>query len=151
MRTPNCIAVVACLAILVTSVSEQAVSAQQLSQADATVARYCAAWATVDPSAREALLAEVWSESGEYVDPQPVRVTGRTALTAEILRFQRAYPGSRFRCGPVQAHHNYVRYAWAMVGADGVERFQGMDFGEFDSDGRLVRIVSFFGAAPSIS
>jgi hypothetical protein len=150
MRASHCIAGVACLAALGTPVSAQLVAAQQLSQTDSTVTRYCTAWETVDPAARDAILAEVWAESGEYVDPQPVRVTGRAALAAEIIRFQRENPGSRFRCSAVQAHHEFVRYAWVMVGADGAERFQGMDFGELDSAGRLVRIVSFFGAGPLI-
>ena len=150
MRASHCIAGIVCLAVLGASVREQSVFAQQISQADSTVARYCAVWGTIDPAAREAILAEVWAESGEYVDPQPTRVTGRAALAAEIVRFQRENPGSRFRCGTVQAHHGYVRYAWVMIGADGAERFQGMDFGEFDPAGRLVRIVSFFGAASLI-
>jgi hypothetical protein len=121
----------------------------QPSLADSVVARYCAAWGTVDRAAREALLTEVWAEDGEYLDPQPVHATGRTALNAEILKFQRAFPGATFRCDVAQVHHSFVRYTWVMVGADAAEGFQGMDFGEINSAGQLVRIVSFFDAPPA--
>lgn len=149
MRISHFVAGAACLAAFELPAHAQAAAARQPSLADTVVARYCAAWGTVDRAAREALLAEVWAEGAEYVDPQPVRVTGRNALTGEILRFQRENPGSSFRCNATQGHHGFVRYTWVMVGANGAERVQGMDFGEINSAGRLVRIVSFFGAPPS--
>lgn len=148
MHVAHGIAALACFAALSTRATAQYSSSQQPSLADTVVARYCAAWGTVDRDAREALVDQVWAEGGEYVDPQPVRVTGRTALTAEIIRFQRDNPGTTFRCSATQAHHAFVRYTWAMVGANGVAGFQGMDFGELNAAGQLVRIVSFFGAPP---
>jgi hypothetical protein len=122
----------------------QSESAHELSLAKSIVARYCNAWSTVDPTERERAVAEVWAERGEYLDSQPIRVMGRNALAAEILKFQQQFPGAHFRCSAVRAHHGFVGYTWSMVLADGTERFHGMDFGEIDSAGRLVRIVSFF-------
>ena len=142
------LAVMGCFAVLATTVNAQS-SADQPTTADSTIARYCAAWSTTDPQARKSLLADSWSDNGEYVDPQPVRVSGRSALNNEILRFQKENPGSSFRCGKAQTHHRFVRYSWVMVGPDGAERFQGMDFGEINPAGRIIRIVSFFGAAPA--
>ena len=78
------------------------------------------------------------------MDSQPVRITGREALAAEIVKFQQQFPGAHFRCNAVRGHHGFVGYTWLMVMADGTERFSGMDFGEIDTAGRLVRIVSFF-------
>ena len=142
--------VAACLALISATANAQSPKDRD-TVAGSTIARYCAAWSTTDPQARESLLAGVWSENGEYVDPQPVRVSGREALNTEILRFQKENPGSGFRCGEAQIHHGFVRYAWAMVGPDGKDRFQGMDFGELDAAGRIVRVVSFFGVAPAPS
>ena len=122
----------------------QSESADELSLAKTVVARYCAAWSKVDPTERKLAVAEVWAEKGEYLDSQPVHVMGREALTSEIVKFQQQFPGAQFRCDAVRAHHGLVGYTWSMVMADGAERFQGMDFGEIDSAGRLVRIVSFF-------
>ena len=122
----------------------QSESAQGLSLAKSVVSRYCRAWSEVDPAERTLAISEVWAEQGEYLDSQPVRVIGREALAAEIVRFQQQFPRAQFRCNAVRAHHDFVGYTWSMVMADGTERFQGMDFGELDSAGRLVRIVSFF-------
>jgi hypothetical protein len=125
----------------------QIASNHELTLAKSTVSRYCDAWGTVDPAARKALVTEIWAEGAEYIDPQPVRITGRQALTAQILKFQQQFPGAVFRCTAVQAHHGFVGYTWVMVTPDGTERFKGTDFGELDAAGRLVRIVSFFGAS----
>ena len=138
---------VASLTLIATTANAQS-SIGQDAPADSTIARYCAAWSAADPQARESLLASVWSDNGEYVDPQPVRVSGREALNTEILRFQKDNPGSSFRCGKAQTHHDFIRYSWVMIGPDGNERFNGMDFGELNAAGRIVRIVSFFGATP---
>lgn len=126
----------------------QGASADELSLARAVVSRYCDAWSVVDPAERELVVAEVWAERGEYLDSQPVQARGRDALAAEIARFQQQFPGASFRCNAVQSHHGFVGYTWSMVMADGSEGLSGMDFGEIDSSGRLVRIVSFFEMPP---
>lgn len=117
--------------------------------ANSVVSRYCDAWSKTDPMERKAAVAEVWAENGEYLDSQPVRVTGREALESEILKFQQQFPGAGFRCTAVRTHHDFVGYTWTMVRPDGSTLMQGMDFGELDSTGRLVRIVSFFDMPPS--
>jgi hypothetical protein len=140
-----------CLALSLSSVAAWSPSAHadstsspELSLAKSVVARYCNAWSETDSTRREVAVAEVWSERGEYLDSQPVHVRGREALAAEIVKFQQHFPGARLRCDAVRAHHGFVGYTWLMVMADGTERFRGMDFGEIDRAGRLVRIVSFF-------
>lgn len=122
----------------------QSESTHELSLAKSLVSRYCNAWSAVDPAERELAVADVWAERGEYLDSQPIHVVGRQALAAEIVKFQQQFPGAHFRCNAVQAHHHFVGYTWSMIMADGTDRFKGMDFGEIDSAGRLVRIVSFF-------
>ena len=140
-----------CLALAISWVSAwphsahaQSTSVSELSSAESVVSRYCDAWSEADPAKREIAVAAVWAERGEYMDSQPVHVTGREALAAEIVKFQQHFPGAHFRCEAVRAHHGFVGYTWLMVMADGTERFRGVDFGEIDADGRLIRIVSFF-------
>lgn len=147
MKSAHLLAVMAFLVIAAEANAQS--PADQETTADSTIARYCAAWGTTDPKARNSLLMESWSDNGEYIDPQPVRVSGRSALNNQILRFQKEFPGSSFRCDKAQTHHAFVRYSWAMVGPDGTERFKGMDFGELNAAGRIVKIVSFFDAAPA--
>jgi hypothetical protein len=42
-------------------------------------------------------------------------------------------------------HHEKFRFTWRMVLADGKVFLEGIDFGELNSDGKLHRIVGFFG------
>lgn len=144
MRTLYFCLAFSCFAAWCQPARAQGESARELSLARSIVARYCDAWSIVDLDEREQAIADVWAERGEYLDSQPVHVTGREALAAEIVKFQRQFPGAHFRCSAVRSHHGFVGYTWSMVMADGTERFTGMDFAEIDPEGRLVRIVSFF-------
>jgi hypothetical protein len=115
---------------------------------DAAVVAYCAAWNTPDRSARDRLLARVWAADGVYSDPEPTLATGRAALGNAIAKFQHHYPGARFRCSAPQTHHRAMRVSWTLLGADGRQITQGMDFYDLAPDGLISRVVGFFGAPP---
>ncbi len=112
------------------------------------VTQYMAAWNEADPAARDDLLHQCWADGGVYVDPN-VELDGREALSQHIAKVQAARPGARleFMSG-VELHHNVVRFLWRLVRADGTHGDTSIDFGEFGSDGRLVKIIGFFGPAP---
>ena len=114
------------------------------------VTQYMAAWNEPDATTRDALLEQSWSDSGAYVDPK-VSLAGREALARHIATVQAARPGARleFMSG-IDVHHNLVRFLWRLVRADGSCGDTSIDFGEVGPDGRLVRIVGFFGAPPSL-
>ena len=64
-----------------------------------------------------------------------------------VRRFQSTLAGellARFK------HHEMLRFSWQMIGGEGTVLLEGMDFGEVGSDGRLQRIVGFFGSFPAI-
>jgi len=115
-----------------------------------TVTQYMAAWNEVDDAARRDLLAQCWSEDGVYLDPN-VSLAGRDALAAKIGEVLASRPGARleFMSG-IDVHHDMVRFLWRLVRADGTSGDTSIDFGEIGPDGRLVRIVGFFGAAPPL-
>jgi hypothetical protein len=115
-----------------------------------TVTQYMAAWNEPDDAARRALLAQCWSEDGIYVDPT-VSLRGRDALAAHIAAVLASRPGARleFMSG-IDIHHNMVRFLWRLVRADGTSGDTSIDFGEVGPDGRLVKIVGFFGPAPPL-
>ena len=46
----------------------------------------------------------------------------------------------------IDVHHAMVRFLWRLVRADGTCGDISIDFGEVGPDGRLVKIVGFFGA-----
>ena len=110
---------------------------------------YLAAWNEPDASLRQALLQQCWSEDGVYVDPN-VSLAGRAALDRHIAKVQSGRPGARleFMSG-IDAHHNLVRFLWRLVRADGTCGDTSIDFGELGPDGRLMKMVGFFGPAPA--
>jgi hypothetical protein len=50
----------------------------------------------------------------------------------------------------IDVHHTMVRFLWRLVRADGTCGDTSIDFGEVGSDGRLVKIVGFFGPPPTL-
>jgi hypothetical protein len=78
-------------------------------------------------------------------------LSGRDALSRHIAAVQAGRPGARleFMSG-IDVHHNLVRFLWRLVRADGTCGDTSIDFGEIGPDGRLVRIIGFFGPPPSL-
>ena len=110
-----------------------------------TIAAYCAAWNEPDLDKRRALLADSITEDAVYIDPT-VEVVGIEALMRHISRVGEMYPGSHLalRTG-VDRHHDVARFGWRRVLADATTRPESVDFVEFATDGRLSRILGFFG------
>ena len=120
-------------------------------RADETVAAYSAAWNEPDEDARRALLERSWTDDGVYCDPTG-RAEGRAALVAHIGGFHARMPGSRIELtSGVDEHDGLLRFTWSMLGPDSVVALDGMDFGELEDDGRLRRIVGFFGPFPAMA
>lgn len=118
---------------------------------DEIVSIYGAAWLEPDEEQRRQLLAQAWAEDGMYIDPLR-HVVGRDALSQTIAGFQQRRPGERIvLTSGVDHHHGMVRFAWTWYAADGSTIMEGVDFGELASDGRLRRIVGFFGPIPERS
>ena len=114
------------------------------------VSAYGAAWNEQDEAARRKLLEQAWADDGVYCDPTAT-VDGRDALVAHIGGFQTMLPGARIETSSgVDEHDGWLRFAWTMIGADGTPAMEGLDVGELGPDGRLRRIVGFFGPFPPI-
>jgi SnoaL-like domain len=115
-----------------------------------TVDRYCAAWNEPDPERRRALLREAWDPGARYADPT-ADVTGVDALAAHIGNVHATYPGARIeRLSAVDLHHDVLRFAWRMVLGDGQALPDGIDFGQLGPDGKLTRIIGFFGPVKAL-
>jgi hypothetical protein len=114
----------------------------------ATLTRYLAAWNEADAAIRQNLLEQCWADDGVYVDPN-VELAGREQLSQHIAKVQATRPGARveFMSG-IDIHHHVVRFLWRLVRPDGTVGDTSIDFGEIGSDGRLTKIIGFFGEAP---
>lgn len=114
------------------------------------VRQYIAAWNETDAAKRKTLLAGCWAEDGVYVDPN-VEVFGRDNLSRRIAEVQAGRPGAylEFMSG-IETHHNVLRFLWRLVRADGTRGDTSIDIGEIGSDGRLIKMIGFFGPAPAL-
>jgi SnoaL-like protein len=112
------------------------------------VTKYMAAWNEADGARRSALLEQCWADGGTYVDPG-VELIGRDALAQHIGKMQAGRPGARleFMSG-IDVHHRVLRFLWRLARADGTFGDTSIDVGEIGPDGRLIKMVGFFGAAP---
>jgi hypothetical protein len=114
------------------------------------VLAYVAAWSETDEGKRRALLEKSWAENGTYTDPT-VEVVGREALVQHIGGIHQRFAGHRILLtSGVDEHHGRLRFTWGMVSPEGSRVSEGIDFGEVDSDNRLIRITGFFGSVPPV-
>jgi hypothetical protein len=114
-----------------------------------TIDTHLAGYCEPDATRRLELLTGVWATDGELLDP-PLEGTGPEAIAGLVDAVLAHYPAHRFeRTTGVDEHHERARYGWALVGPDGTAAVTGLDVAEFDGDGRLRRIVGFFGDLPA--
>ena len=113
------------------------------------VEQYIAAWNETDPSARRALIDEVWSADGHYIDPI-AEAAGRDQVDAVIAAVQAQFTGMTFQlAGTVDAHHDQARFTWEL-GPDGTDAIVvGFDVAQRDADGRLSLVLGFLDKVPS--
>jgi hypothetical protein len=120
-----------------------------MSDFTALAQQYIAAWNETDPQARRALIDEIWSSDGRYVDPL-AEVTGRDQFDAVIAAAQAQFAGMTFRlAGTVDAHHDQARFTWEL-GPDGTDAIVvGFDVAQRDASGRLALVLGFLDKVPS--
>ncbi|MFI0445871.1 NAD(P)H-binding protein [Actinomadura sp. 6N118] len=108
------------------------------------IARYVATRNEHDPAAREAAIAELWTEDGTYADPLGI-AHGRDAVAAAMSAAQARFPGLVFALnGRVDVHHDAARFAWRLGVPDGGRVIvAGTDIATFTGDGRIRGVRSF--------
>lgn len=110
-----------------------------------TIDSHLEAYALADLDRRNALVAANWNVEGELTDP-PLAGRGHNEISELADVVLTHYADHHFeRTTAVDSHHNFARYGWDLVAADGNVAVSGSDFVQFDDDGKLLRIVGFFG------
>ena len=112
---------------------------------EATIDAYLAAWIEQNDARRAMLVKQIWTDDGQLVDP-PLAAAGHDGISDMAAAMQSQFPGHSFRrTSVVDAHHDQFRFSWALVDPHGVAAVTGIDVGELADDGRLHRITGFFG------
>src|SRR3954451_20039966 len=115
---------------------------------DAVIDRYIACRNEADPERRRALIAETFTAAASYCDPM-LEGTGHAGIDALIAVAQRQFPGLRFsRRGAADAHHDRLRFAWALAPAGAEAIAGGTDLAVVAPDGRLAEVTGFLDFAP---
>jgi hypothetical protein len=110
-----------------------------------TVDTHLAGYCDPDPARRLERLTRAWADDGVLVDP-PMDGAGPAGIADLVEVVLGHYPGHRFeRTTALDTHHEHARYGWALLAPNGDVAVTGVDVAEFDDDGKLRRIVGFFG------
>ena len=119
---------------------------EQLSVGE-VVEAYQRAWSAEGAEQRQ-LLELSLSEDAELVQPNG-RSVGREGIIARIAALGERWPGAHVEItSGTDEHHGFVRYSWDLRTPDSVV-LAGFDVGELAPDGRLRRVVQFFGPLPA--
>lgn len=113
-----------------------------------TVQNYVAAWNTQDDVVRRRMLEASWTSTGTYTDPL-VQLQGWEELRRHASTFAERWPGAKIVVtSSMEPHNDMVCFGWRVIGTQGETLREGIDFGELAADGRLRRLVGFFGTLP---
>jgi len=111
------------------------------------IAGYVSAWNEDDPDALARTLEACWAADGVILSNAET-IEGRDGLFRRIRDFRRERPGERgLLLGEPEIHHGWFRFHAVVQRPDGARYSHALDIGEVGADGRIVRIVTFFGAA----
>ena len=109
---------------------------------------WLAAYSDPDAARRLRAIRESWNAEGRLVDP-PLEARGHQGISDQAATLLAQFPGHRFeRSSAIDAHHQFLRYGWKLVDASGAAVLEGLDVMELDVDGRIARVIGFFGAQP---
>lgn len=107
---------------------------------------YCLVWSEPDADRRSALLSQVWSPQGVYVDPT-VQACGAAELLEHIANVMMRRPGSQVvRTSAIDHHHHVLRFAWKALDPHGQTIREGIDLVTLADGGKgIEQVVGFFG------
>jgi hypothetical protein len=110
---------------------------------------YTEVWSEPDAERRKELIRTCWSEESEIFGPG-YYFKGSSDVLAEIERFQKQKPGFRVvLTSGFDVHTNWARFTFALLGPDGALVDEGWDLVELGRDGRIRKVVSFWGQLPT--
>lgn len=117
---------------------------------DEAVLAYAAIWTETDAVRARELVERSLTPDVEILGPG-YRFTGHAAILAEAQRFLRERPGTRVvLASGIDGHHGTARFAIAMLRPDGTPLHTGEDIVFFAADGRIFKVLTYWGALPPL-
>lgn len=111
---------------------------------------YVQAWSAQDPGTAETLLAKCWTEESEIVGPG-YYFKGLSSVLNEIKRFHKEQPGCKaIATSAFDTHGQWTRFEIAMVDPEGTRTHEGSDIVEQDGEGKIRRVITFWGPVPRL-
>lgn len=111
---------------------------------------YVRAWSEPSPDVAMALLASCWTEESEIVG-SGYYFKGASAVLDEIERFHREQPGHKaIVTSAFDSHGRWTRFTIAMVNPEGTRTQEGWDIVEQDGEGKIRRVITFWGPLPGL-
>ena len=109
-----------------------------------SVAQYVAAWNVSGVEKIKGALGKCWTADTTYADPNNAPTRGFDGLATLIGLSQEQMPGRQFSLlSKPEFHHSSGCFKWRLTEKDGARR-DGLDYFEYNSENRIVRIVGFF-------
>ena len=106
-----------------------------------------AAWNEAEPAKVRGHLERALAPDVRFVDPS-IDVTGIDGFEANVHEVHARLPGAVYsRTSGVDSHNGLHRYSWA-IHRDGELVLPGFDVVETDAEGRVARVLGFFGPLP---
>ena len=106
-----------------------------------------AAWNEKDPARIREHLDKALAPEVEFIDPS-VETHGIDEFAVNVRRVQASLPGASYaRTSGVDSHHRLHRYSW-QISRDGEVVLDGFDVTEVDGNGKVTRVLGFFGRLP---
>ena len=116
---------------------------------DELAQRYIDTWNETDPDARRVAVDALYTEDARYIDPLAA-AEGRDAIAGMIGAVQEQFGGFVFRlAGPVDGHHNQVRFGWELGPAGAEAPIVGFDVAVIDDSGRIQTVLGFLDKVPA--
>jgi len=105
-------------------------------------------WNERDLEKVRGLIEEIFSEDVIFIDPAN-SIVGHDAFEKMVREFRTRWPDADLsHASEFDGHHDLYRYHWEIRQKSEL-LMVGFDVTEVDSEGRVVRVLGFFGPIPS--
>ena len=105
--------------------------------------KYVSSWKIEASTDKKAIFEECLDSLCEYNDPL-TKTKGWDELIEYMRNFQEQIPGGYFSTTYFMAHNNKSIAKWQMKNAEGIVLGDGISFGEYNGNGKLISITGFY-------